>query len=271
MTELRDPIWQFAGVILGLISIVVSIILYYFARARKNLSYEILAATSLLKVSETARGIGKLEVTLDDKNINGLYNYLIRFSNRGNLPIEMKDFSVSLTIAFKEPGKIIDCQIIDARNKDLKGVLNKSVEFIRPNNDGEKFGAVLKPVLINPKDWFTVQIVAEHQTLSEILIIGRISGVEEITRLFGNGLNTLNRRFLLLMIALFFALTFMPISLAIVLILQGVRSNLSRLDQIATTTEEMKQAQAFVNGLAESIAINGLISSFSESRKLKQT
>jgi hypothetical protein len=35
---LRDPIWQFVGAVLGLIAIMVSLAIYYFQKANKDLS-----------------------------------------------------------------------------------------------------------------------------------------------------------------------------------------------------------------------------------------
>ena len=49
---LRDPLWQFAGAILAVLAIAISIVLYRLQRQSKELIYEIVSSTPLLGIQE---------------------------------------------------------------------------------------------------------------------------------------------------------------------------------------------------------------------------
>src|SRR5215207_9277121 len=103
MDLLRDPMWQFAGAVLSILAIAVSIILYLLQRNRKELSYFIISKTPLVNV---AKDVGdKLEIRFDGKVVRAVHLIVVRIFNSGNVPILPIDFQRDVSIVFDENAK----------------------------------------------------------------------------------------------------------------------------------------------------------------------
>jgi hypothetical protein len=163
---LRDPLWQFIGVILALIAIGVSILIYLLQRNRKSLSYEVLSDTPFLTMKEELEG--KLQILYEGTSIKNAQLIVIRILNSGNMPIPANDYERPLQFVFGNRAKILSAEVTDKVPDNL--LANVTV------ND---HGFELKPTLLNSKDSITVKVlVSDYQEI--LKADARIIGVKSI-------------------------------------------------------------------------------------------
>lgn len=173
MEFLRDSIWQFVGVIIGLASVGVGIWIYLLQRKKKGLAYRILARNELLTANEEIRG--RVKVLFDKKPVQDVILLVVQISNNGNLPILPSDFFGELTIAFEETTKILSVEITKCSPTSFKPELvlrTKSISIL--------------PTLINSKDFLTIKFLLS-QYKDEIKIRARIVGAEEVREIKDTG------------------------------------------------------------------------------------
>src|SRR4051794_3303710 len=117
MTEaLRDPLWQFIGVVLTVLVTVVTVLVI----PRKRLSYYIVTQSSVV----TVRGeIGsRLRILFDEKPVGKINLFVISILNHGNVPISKDDFVFPLEILFGSKGTILAADVTDVSPANLKPV-----------------------------------------------------------------------------------------------------------------------------------------------------
>lgn len=164
MKSLLDPTW--IGVLIAILSLVVTTIFYYKSRHKKSLSYEILSESPLISVDAQIKG--KLQISLNDKPVGNLHMILIRFINDGNLPISANDYERPVSIEFVDTSNIISAEFVNANPDNLVTTLtvgNGSVS--------------IKPVLMNSGDSFTVKILVSEYN-GEFGVDTRILGVKNL-------------------------------------------------------------------------------------------
>jgi hypothetical protein len=167
MSEIiRDPIWQFLGVLAAIIIGFISIYLYLRDRNRKALSYEVISNTSLVVVKDEVKE--KLKIFYDEKPVSQLYLSLIRIVNSGNVPILASDFTRTLTLSLAEETQIVSAEIIERHPKLLEATVG-----YRGNE------ATVNVMLLNGGDSLTVKILSSGAR-SMVTVDGRIVGVGEI-------------------------------------------------------------------------------------------
>ena len=76
---LRDPLWQFVGVVL---EIGASVVIYRLQKLNKRLAYEIISRTTLLTVREELEN--KVQVLYDGSPVQSLTVFLVRVWNAGS-------------------------------------------------------------------------------------------------------------------------------------------------------------------------------------------
>jgi hypothetical protein len=81
--------WEIAGVLVAALSILVAILIYWWQRQVKKLSYGILVLP-LLNIDKKLKD--KLEIHYDGEMVTGLNQIVIRLENTGKLPIEVRDY-----------------------------------------------------------------------------------------------------------------------------------------------------------------------------------
>jgi hypothetical protein len=168
---LRDPLWQFVGVIAALVAISISIILYMKSRSRKSLSYVIISRTPLLSVD---REIKKdLQILYQGKPIQQVHLLLMKLINSGNVPVTASDFERPFSLLFSEDAKVIAAEIIKTKPESLRA----TIAF-------ENQKVVLNPVLMNGGDSITLKILVSKLN-GDFKVDGRIVGVKEIKELGG--------------------------------------------------------------------------------------
>jgi hypothetical protein len=165
---LRYQVWQFVGALFGLAALIVSLVIYHRQKQQKAFSYEIIANTPLLSVSEEIRS--RVQISLDGKVVEDVRYLLVRCKNTGNIPILASDFVEAISIALQQQAAIISAEIIETIPKNLRSELEVSQE-----------GNVvtLQPVLFNASDTVVVKLLAS-QANGPVEVTGRIVGVRQV-------------------------------------------------------------------------------------------
>jgi hypothetical protein len=149
---------------------------YYFYRKqvnKKELSYSIENAISIVDIQNTYRN--RFKVLFDEKPINDLSLLTIKFFNSGNQPITNSDYEEDIKI-----------ELTQGINKNIY-VVSADITDKLPSNISNKLSTkgtelYITPSLLNPKDKFRVQILVDFEDVDEIKIniTSRISGVSNL-------------------------------------------------------------------------------------------
>ena len=159
--------------LLAALGIAVTILIAYFQRSKKSLSYQ-LTADRLVSVDGDEGYEQKVRVLYGDVEIRNLSRIEVRISNSGNRPILPDDFIEPMTITSENPAKILTVTLVDQRPK---GIVSEESLKVSPDD----CAVTVPALLLNPKDSFTVR---SHITDLdyEPAVSGRIVGVKEITK-----------------------------------------------------------------------------------------
>ena len=163
---MRDSIWQFIGAVLVIVSIAVSVIVYFLQKSRKLLSYEILSETALLSVAKEVED--KIKILFEGDVVKRVHLILVRISNTGNVPILPSDFLKDLTVSFSGSAKILSAEISEKHPESIDS---------RITIDGTQL--IISPSLWNSGDTITVKsLVSEFNENTQVS--GRIVGIQDI-------------------------------------------------------------------------------------------
>lgn len=204
MNILRDPIWQFIGVI---IAILFPLLLYVVQRNRKEVAYEIVSNTPILSLRTEVKG--KVQVLLDNKPVNEARLVILRIWNSGNQPIRTEDYDQKNPIKFNfgSGTEVLDADILETIPSDLK-----SRSILRLNSESIE----IEPLLLNRKDSIKIKLLISRFN-GDISIDGRIVGVKQIS-IFTNKSSALFALFTIV-----YCLLFVPaFLLAVILIFNNI-------------------------------------------------
>lgn len=118
-------------------------------RQKKQLSYEILAATPLFSVSEKASD--DIQVLYKQNPIDNLFLYQIKFTNTGNQALSPDEFKLDL--ASEHEGDNLSFLGGDIINTPSSSAM--SLQVMHPQDSPLQF--IISGILLNPKDNFTVE------------------------------------------------------------------------------------------------------------------
>ncbi len=170
--DLRDQIWQFIGVIvaivLGLGSIVATIIIASKQQKRKEILYDIISSTSLSSFNIS----GKLKMTIiyGKKHLEDMDQVYLKLWNAGDTEILLKDYSTPIELKFGNKATILEALVTDAIPNPLRDKISIS---------WDKGSVLIQPVLLNSKDAITLKVLLT-QFSGEIIADARIAGVTQI-------------------------------------------------------------------------------------------
>ena len=165
----RDQIWNFIGVIVASITLIVTLVIYFLQKHKKGLSYEITAKNSLLTTREKVEG--KIKILFDDSEVQNVNFVEIRITNTGNIGIPANDYERPLRFIFGPDTKILSSEIIKSNPENLKTIIEiKQNEFI------------IQPVLMNSKDSITIKSIISNSTDDEMIVDARVKDVKEIKK-----------------------------------------------------------------------------------------
>lgn len=170
---LRDSTWQFAGVVISVIALVIAAVSLANQLSRKSLFVTVAGYQSL--VDPVLSGSeNELSVTFNGKPISKLNMLTLHFSNNGNIPISTEDFETPIEISFKSSPTILRVRVSRAIPLHLPLHTRIENEIL-----------TIAPLLLNPKDEFTIEILLENmqdRTPYDIepLIRSRIRGLQSV-------------------------------------------------------------------------------------------
>jgi hypothetical protein len=163
----RDPLWNFVGVVLAIIALLVTIVIFIVQRKKKRLSYQVISLTSLLGLKEEIAG--KIKVLYEGNEVTNVHLFEIKLINTGNQPIASSDFERPICISFADVTTILTSEIYESNPKDIKGDLAV-----------EGCSLAVKPLLLNPNDSLSIKTLISNFDGS-FTVDGRIIGVRQIT------------------------------------------------------------------------------------------
>jgi hypothetical protein len=164
MEILKDPVWQFIGIV---ISSILVITIYILQRKTKKLSYEVLSNSQLLTVEEELQG--KVKVLYDGNEVKNVHLLTIKIINDGNQSILPTDFVRPLRISVNLSATILTKEIIDENPQKL------GIEYELDGNT-----IIFTPSLLNAKDSFTLKMLVSNLD-GRINFDCRINGVQDIS------------------------------------------------------------------------------------------
>lgn len=169
---LRDPIWQFVGVVVAVLALAISLWSYFLVqRDRKALSYDSFALSLLSVDKEIQRD---LTIVYKGNLVDSLHLVLLRVVNTGNQPIGTADYEQAIRFSSPYDTRILSAEVTEADPDSLRNALRDGgIEVLSEKE------VVLRPVLLNPGDSVTIRVLA-CQFSQVIDVSGRIAGVKEI-------------------------------------------------------------------------------------------
>jgi len=173
-TWLRDPIWEYRGVCVGIISFIVSLgvtfLIYSWQRQVKSLSYGIVSSAPLVSVQDDVAS--RVNVTFDGSPVPDVRLAVVRVVNSGNVPIEKQDFErpVSFTFGKETKGKILDAIVAQTTPPGMGAAIIQNGNTV-----------AIKPALLNPNDSITLRVLLTGGDW-QIEADARVVGVPEIVK-----------------------------------------------------------------------------------------
>ncbi len=166
MEFLRDPIWQFLGVIVAIVGLMLTILLFKLQRDRKKISYTVISSKPMVSVSDEVKD--RVQILFDDGPVNDVSLVVLKFCNSGSMPILSTEYDRPITLSFGKGSKVLDVEILSMIPSNIK----TSVKI-----DSEKI--VVEPLLLNSKDSFVLKILLNNFN-NEVDVDARIVGVKQI-------------------------------------------------------------------------------------------
>lgn len=166
----RDQIWNFIGVIIAILTIVVTLIIFLLQRRQKEISYEITSKTALLTTKEKIQG--KIKILYNNTEVQNVNFYELKISNTGNLGIPSEDYERPIRFIFDSKVEILSAEIINSNPKSL------TTEVEINNNE-----IIINPILMNSKDSFTLKTIVSNSGETEVIVDARVKDVKEIKKL----------------------------------------------------------------------------------------
>ncbi|UJS26155.1 hypothetical protein [Thiothrix winogradskyi] len=160
---LQDKPLELAGAAFALIAILVSVVIYYLQRQRKELAFGVLSEHHLLGVDEELAD--RVAVTFDGQLVKNIRLVIFGVKNSGNQPILINDFEGrSMRFTFGENAKVLSTEIIHQSPHNLGCSLEVVEDTIQ-----------VKPLLLNSNDYFVVQVLVtapEINMQADIRLVG---------------------------------------------------------------------------------------------------
>ena len=161
---LRDPLWQFVGVVSA---IAISVILYYTQKQKKTISYFIITKLKLISLKEECKG--KIKILYDSNQVPDVSVLEVIFLNTGNVPILNVDYETPICLSIDKGSSILSADIINSNPTDIKVGLTY---------EGNNLS--IQPSLLNAGDSITLKILTTG--FNNFDVSGRIVGVRKIER-----------------------------------------------------------------------------------------
>lgn len=166
MIPVRDPAWQFVGVVVALVAVIAPLAVAWAQRRRKRLHFEVVSSTSLLTVREEMQG--RLTILFDDQPVKDAFLSIFRIANTGNVPITTADFEQPIVVSFGEEARILTAEVVARTPKDHPAEIVVDLQTIG-----------VRPTLFNSGDALTIKCLLTE--LSDVRVSARIVGVRAVS------------------------------------------------------------------------------------------
>ncbi len=166
---LRDQIWDFIGVIVALFTLIITLIITFFQKHKKELTYDLLSKTSLISTQEKIKG--KLKIIYNGEEVEDVKLIEIRVTNSGSIAIPSQDYERPLKFTISNKSRILSVEIIKCIPENL------IIDFV--SNEKE---IVFNPVLLNSKDSFIFKAIISKLGSENLNVDGRIRDIKEVRK-----------------------------------------------------------------------------------------
>lgn len=162
---LRDQIWQFVGVAIAIIGIILTIIVYRRGKNKKIISYEVVSRVQLNSASDAIKE--DLKFFFKGQLVESLDLVLLKVSNSGNIPIRSEDVKQNISFNFGCNANVLSAEIERSEPEELKPTFTYSDNKV-----------TFEPFLMNQGDSVELKIIVDN--FDGIKTEGRVVGVKEI-------------------------------------------------------------------------------------------
>jgi hypothetical protein len=171
---LRDPIWQFVGVVMAVAGVAVAV--WAALRRVNGLAYEY--RSDRLAIIDAA-ATDQIKVLYRGQEVSNVRLARLRFVNVGRQPIRPTDFEEAISVRFPPECTVLSGEIERARPEYLR------VTFHLEGAEGSYTGIGVEPMLLNPKDSFTLKLVLSGKDVVPS-VTARIANISVIETLAPN-------------------------------------------------------------------------------------
>lgn len=172
-TRLRDPIWQFVGVVITVVSILLPLILI----TRDDMKYpnRIMISSQTSKVlTDFPYPINKrFQFVVDGNEVYDLHLHVYLVEYKGKAPIRAVDYETPITANIPSDRKLISVRQatniegpvkFDKEKNRLARSEQPAIDFDAQIVDDTTFH--IKPVLMNPGDWYGIEIYTSRSNIN---------------------------------------------------------------------------------------------------------
>ena len=173
MDFLRDPIWQFIGVVIALAALLLTILLYKRQVRRKEILWDIIENVSLS--SFNISGSVKSTIIFKSLRLEDVHLIYLTVRNSGNIEILPDDFHDPIKFDFGTKARVLEVVLLEAKPK----IIQEKISFSIETNTFK-----LMPLLLNSGDLikFKVLVTKFSGKMSDIKVDARIAGIPQIYR-----------------------------------------------------------------------------------------
>lgn len=148
--SLRDPVWQFVGVVLTALGVAAAFWIYWLQRQIKEIAFGLLSSRRPLAIADELSS--RVTVELDGKIVGNLHLLVFGLKNSGHRAVAPADFQSPLRIQFVE-GQVVSAEI------GSQAPLNLGAKLLISEAE-----VVLQPLLLNPGDQVLIQVLLSSAT-----------------------------------------------------------------------------------------------------------
>ncbi len=166
--KLRDPIWQFIGVILAFISLLIPLIIAsLLSSPTQQIQNRIIISTETAKeLTNFPEPVSKrMRIVIDGKEERDLRLFIFRIEYKGKDPLRSADFEIPIRGRIPSNRKLVGAQKalnlegpyrLDKETGHLEREKKPAISFEVEILDTHSFQ--IKPVLMNPGEWLGIEI-----------------------------------------------------------------------------------------------------------------
>ncbi len=157
--------------------IAVTLVLWVLNLRSKELSFEILANTPILSLQEEVKD--QIQIYCQGQIVHNVDSVVMRITNVGNVPIRASEFAGKFLISLPASTKVLMSEVAETQPPDLSDrlAIDQSNPSLIERTDGSD--VVLRPVLLNPKDSFTIRMLVAP-TISTAKVVAHVEGMAAV-------------------------------------------------------------------------------------------